>query len=161
VLTKDLYRAGFEKPMIGFASGITPQLVSAAGKQVTEGLYTLLPVPATGSAAFARVQKMTGKTQLDTYACQSYDHANLFVLAVVKAMAANGTAIRNNLRVVSNGPGEVVSDAVTGLKLLAQGKTVDYDGASGPCAFEANGNISDCNFQLQQIKDGQFVNTAS
>jgi len=33
------------------------------------------------------------------------------------------------MRAVSNGPGETVSDAVTGIKLLAQGKTINYEGA--------------------------------
>jgi len=31
------------------------------------------------------------------------------------------------MRAVSNGPGETVSDAVTGIKLLAQGKTINYE----------------------------------
>lgn len=161
VLVKDLYRAGFEAPIIGFASGITPQLVAGAGKAVTEGIYTLLPVPATGSAAYARVQAITGKPSPDTYACQSYDHVNLAILAIAKALQTSGTAIRDTVRSISNGPGELVSSALDGMRLVAEGTAIDYDGASGPCVFEANGNVAECNFQLQQIQDGAFVNLAS
>jgi branched-chain amino acid transport system substrate-binding protein len=160
ILLKDLFRANYGGAMMGFASGITDQLVSGAGKQVTEGIYTLVPEPALGSTAYANVQKITGKPDVDTYSCQSYDHVNLALLAMAHAHAMSGTAVRDDIRAISNGPGQTVSSALEGLKLLAAGQAIDYEGASGPCHFEPNGNISDCAFQLRQIRDGRFVDLA-
>ena len=49
---------------------------------------------------------------------------------------------------VSQGKGEKVSSPVDGLKLLAAGKEVNYEGASGPCDFLPSGDIENCKFRF-------------
>jgi len=51
---------------------------------------------------------------------------------------------------------EKVDSAVEGLKLLAQGKAINYEGASGPCDFTESGDILDCKFRFQQVVKGSF-----
>jgi len=85
VLTRDMYRANVSIPMIGFASGITQALIDGAGKPIVEGIYTLLPVPATGSAGYENVAKITGKPQPDSYSSQAYDQVSLAILAAARA----------------------------------------------------------------------------
>ncbi len=157
VLAKDIFRANYKGTIVGFAYGITPQFVEGAGKEACEGMFSMEPVPAAGSSAYARLKTLVKKDQLDTYICQAYDHVNLAILAMAKAKEASGTAIRDNVRKVSNGPGLKVDNALDGLKALAAGQEIDYEGASGPCTFVENGNIAAVTFRFNQIRDGQIV----
>ena len=42
------------------------------------------------------------------------------------------------------------------LKLLAQGKEINYEGASGPCDFTDIGDIVDCKFRYNKVVGGKF-----
>src|SRR5579872_557598 len=157
VFAKDLYRAGYKGKVVAFAYGATPQFIEGAGKEAAEGIYTIEPVPANGSTAYERLKKLVKKDQLDTYICQAYDHANLAILAIAKGGAGTGTAIRDNIRKVSDGPGAKVDNALDGLKAIAAGQEINYEGASGPCKFDPIGNIVEVAFRLNQIRDGKIV----
>ena len=65
---------------------------------------------------------------------------------------ATGTAMRDNVRKISPGRGMKVYSAVEGLKALAEGKEINYEGASGPCDFTEIGDILDCKFRYQQVE---------
>ncbi len=58
------------------------------------------------------------------------------------------------MRAISQGKGEKIADPVAGLKLLAQGKDVNYEGASGPCDFLPSGDIENCKFRFD-VADGR------
>ncbi len=75
----------------------------------------------------------------------------------VQAKAASGEAIRSAMRQVSQGGGTSVDNALDGLKIIAGGGKVDYDGASGPCDFTDIGDITDCRFRYEQIKGGKVT----
>jgi len=157
VLAKDLFRAGYKGKVVAFAYGTTSQFIDGAGKEAAEGIYTIEPVPAAGSAAYERLKTLVKRDQLDTYICQAYDHTNLAILAMAKAGAATGTAIRDNVRKVSDGPGVKVDNALDGLKAIADGKEINYEGASGPCKFDDIGNVVEVRFRVNQIRDGKIV----
>jgi branched-chain amino acid transport system substrate-binding protein len=158
VMAKDLFRADFKGKVIGFAFGVTPQFIDGAGKEAAEGIYSLEPVPARGSAAYARLKKIIGKDAIDPYTCQAYDHANLAILAIAKAGAATGTAIRDNIRKIANNDSALkVDNALDGLKALSAGKEIKYAGASGSCKFAENGNIVEVEFRINQIRGGKIV----
>jgi branched-chain amino acid transport system substrate-binding protein len=158
VVAKDVFRANFKGKIIGFAYGITPQFIEAAGKEAAEGIYSVEPVPSASSSAFARLKKLIKKEDLDTYICQAYDHVNLAVLSIAKAGEASGTAIRDNIRKISNNDaGMHVDNALDGLKALAEGKEIKYDGASGPCKFSDIGNILSVTFRINQVQGGKIV----
>src|SRR4051812_26806062 len=145
--------------IVGFAFGITPAFIQGAGKDAAEGIYGAAePVPAAGSSAFERLRKLVGRDDLDTYICQAYDHANLAILSMAKGKERSGTAIRDNIRKISNNDqGMKVDNALDGLKALADGKEIKYSGASGPCKFADNGNVIEVQFRLNQIRDGKIV----
>ena len=65
-------------------------------------------------------------------------------------------AIRDNVRKIAQGSGVKVESAVEGLKLLAQGKAINFEGASGPCDFTEIGDILDCKFRYEQAEKGKF-----
>ena len=77
-------------------------------------------------------------------------------LTIAKAGEANGTAIRDNVRKITNSDGTKVYTAVDGLAVLKQGKEIKYSGASGPCTFTDIGDISDCKFRYNQVENGAF-----
>lgn len=156
ILLKDLYRAGYKGKIAGVAFGVNPKLLEAVPPEVVEGVYTIAPSPVVGSPSYKRLAAKLGVADVDTYTCQTYDQTNLAILAIARAKQASGTAIRDNVRKVGNQGGTVVTNAVDGLKLLASGKEVDYEGASGPCQFDARGDILDSPFRYDQVKAGKL-----
>jgi branched-chain amino acid transport system substrate-binding protein len=158
VLLKDLYRAGFKGKIIGFAYSINQKLIDQIGQNdVVEGVYTFAPAPAEGSGAYERVKAAAGATNPDPYTCQVYDHVTMVLMSMALAKDTSGTAIKDNVRKVTQGGGKPVDNAVDGLKAIAAGEKVDYSGASGPCDFDAKGDILDCKFRFEQIKGGKFT----
>src|SRR5262249_3608115 len=68
---------------------------------------------------------------------------------------ATGTAIRDNVRKISQGSGVKVESAVEGLKLLSQGKAINFEGASGPCDFTQIGDILGFKFRYAHAPEGK------
>ncbi|WP_426955170.1 ABC transporter substrate-binding protein [Muricoccus radiodurans] len=157
ILLRDLARASFSKPIVGYGYAINQRLIESLPAEIVEGVYALSPSPAEGSPAFARVVAATGQAVPDTYACQTYDHVNLVLLAMAAANDFTGTAVKDNVRRISQGGGTAVSSAVEGLPLLAAGTKIDYDGASGPCDFTDIGDITDVKFRYEQVKSGRIT----
>ena len=60
------------------------------------------------------------------------------------------------MRKISQGPGQKVYSAREGLTLLAAGKDINYEGASGPCDFTDNGDIEGCRFRYMEVVDGKL-----
>jgi len=157
VLVRDLYRANYRGSLFGFGYSVNKQLVDALPADVSEGIYTLSPSPAEGSNAYKNVARLLGVDSPDTYSCQVYDHLNLIAMAMAVGKGDTGTVIKDNVRKVSQGGGERVETAVDGLKLIADGRKVDYDGASGPCDFTDIGDITDAKFRYEQVKGGKIT----
>lgn len=158
VLLKDLYRAGYKGKIIGFAYSLNQKLVDQIGQnEVVEGAYTFAPSTAEGSNALERVKKLSGLANPDPYTSQVYDHINMVLMAMAVGKATTGTAIKDNIRKVSQGGGKPVDNAIDGLKAIAAGEKVDYSGASGPCDFDEKGDILSCKFRFEQIKGGKFT----
>jgi branched-chain amino acid transport system substrate-binding protein len=156
VVLKDLYKAGYKGAKLAQAYAVNQKLLDSLPHEVTEGTYTIAPSPAVDSPGYKRLAAALGGGDLDPYSCQTHDHVSLVCLAIAKAHEATGTAIRDNVRKISQGGGMKVESAVDGLKLLAQGKEVNYEGASGPCEFTEIGDILDTKFRYEQAEKGKF-----
>ncbi len=154
VLLRELYQAGYEGKRLTFGYAATPKLLAILPAAVTNGLWSFSPSPDLDSPAYAVVQKILG-AEPDPYSCQVYDHMNLIALAAAKAGETSGVAIHDTVRAISQGDGEKVHDAVTGMRLLAAGKSVNYDGASGPCDFTPDGDIISSKFRFEVVEGGQ------
>jgi branched-chain amino acid transport system substrate-binding protein len=154
VLLRDVYRAGFDGKRFTFGYAANEKLLAAVPSDVTNGLLSFAPSPDIDSPAYKRVQQILGTPNPDPYSCQVYDHINLVVLAIAKAGAATGTAIHDAVRQISQGDGQKVYSALDGMKLLAAGHDVNYEGASGPCDFLPSGDISGCKFRFDEVKSG-------
>ncbi|MEH2212778.1 ABC transporter substrate-binding protein [Nostoc sp.] len=75
------------------------------------------------------------------YAPQAWDAAALLTLAAQAAKENTGVGIASKIREVADGPGTEVSDVCEGLKLLKDGKKINYQGASGNVDVDANGDV--------------------
>lgn len=158
VLVKDLLRAGFTGTRIAFAYSVNQKLLDTVPAEAVEGIYTIAPSPAEGSAALKHMVAQAGTATPDPYSIQCYDQATLLLLAMQQAGTASGAAIRDALRKVSQSPGgERVSSVTEGLAALRAGRQLDYDGASGPCDFTEKGDIQDCQFRYEQVKAGRLA----
>ncbi|MGH7227110.1 MAG: ABC transporter substrate-binding protein, partial [Gemmataceae bacterium] len=93
---------------------------------------------------------------VDIYLAQGYDEVNLAILGMAEGEKASGTAIRDNLRKIGDPTGAKVSNAVDGLKLLSQGRRINYLGASGPCKFAPNGDILQSHFRINIVRNGEI-----
>lgn len=156
VLMKDIYRTGFAGKVVSTGFGVNQQLLDAVAANVVEGVYTTAPSPEIDSPAYKRLGQLLGSPTFDTYSCQVYDQVNLCLLAAAYAKQTSGTAIRDSIRSIAATSGQPVSDAVSGLKLIAAGKAVSYTGASGPCKFDQKGDILDCKFRSDRVVTGKL-----
>jgi len=85
-----------------------------------------------------------------SYAPESYDALNLIALAAQAAGNDTGVGIASQLQAVSAG-GEKCTNFADCKKLLDEGKDIDYDGQSGPCDFDANGDPTKATMGIYQF----------
>jgi len=157
VVLKELFKAGYNGGKVAPAFAVNQKLLSSLPPEVTEGTYTWAPSPSPDSDAYKRLSKALGTDDIDPYSCQTHDHVSLIILAIAHAKGeATGTAIRDHARKIAQGSGVKIESAVEGLKLLAQGKAINYEGASGPCDFTEIGDIMDTKFRYEQAEKGKF-----
>ena len=95
------------------------------------------------------------------FTAQGYDAVMLVALAAQMAGSSDRTAIRDNLRKVSNAPGVIVgpgqwAEAVAAIKA---GKDINYEGASGSHEFDAKGEVAGV-FAEYQVEGNKLVDSA-
>ena len=156
VTLRDLYRAGFNGPRFAQSYAVPAKTLETLPPDVTENIYTGQPSADIGSTPFELAAKRLGIAEPDSYECQATDWISIVALTIAKAKEATGQAMRDNVRKITQGEGQKVSSAVEGLKLLAEGKEINYEGASGPCDFTDFGDILDCKFRYVKVEGGKF-----
>ena len=157
VVLREIYRAGYKGKLIGFGTGVNTKLLESIPVEAVEGIYAVTPSPALGSAAYKNLAKLVNDPSPGPFESQAYDMINLTVLAIAQAKQATGPAIRDAIRKVSQGGGTMVDNALDGIKLIGQGKKVDYDGASGSCDFDEHGDIVNAKFKIEQVRNGKLT----
>jgi branched-chain amino acid transport system substrate-binding protein len=155
ILVRDLYRANFTGARFTQSYALTEKVLGTLPPEVAQGIYTVQPSPDLGSPAFEHATKLLGH-EPDSYEAAATDWMSLVALGIAKAKEATGTALRDHVRDISQGKGTKVYTAVDGLKALAEGKDINYEGASGPCDFSDIGDILDCKFRYQHVENGKF-----
>ncbi len=161
IIRQALEEGYFEKFI--FPDGMkAPEIIDAIGAQYLEGSDGTAPSAATDTEANQRFIKAWegkyGKPSPKPYHDTAYDATYLVALAIEKAGKLDGKAIRDALRSVATPPGEVIlpGDWAKAKKLIAEGKDIDYAGASGPVNFDDVGDVSGL-FAHWKIKGGKIV----
>ena len=124
-------------------------LVRSLGGARLGNMYGTGPASAlesTGSAAWeAAWVAEYGALPVLAYVKEAYDATVALALAAQAAGRFDGAAIRERLRAVGSAPGTVVNAGLRGvadgLRVLANGGEIDYEGASGSMDWDGNGDL--------------------
>ncbi len=135
---------------------IGDSLTDAFGKDLNKSFGSLPGSTGKGATVFADIAKAGGIDSSGPYTGESYDAAALIVLAMQAGGNADRATIQKNVMAVANGPGDKIypGELKKALDLLANGKAVDYEGATGvnlTDVGEASGS-----FLEKEIKDAKF-----
>lgn len=108
-----------------------------------------------GQQDFLELAKKAGFNGASSYAPQTYDAAALIMLAMQAAKSTDSNVYKKYVMEVANGPGEKIFPGQLGkaLKLLKEGKKIDYVGASAVTLIppgEAAGS-----YMIYGFKDGK------
>jgi branched-chain amino acid transport system substrate-binding protein len=124
-----------------------------------DGLVAMRPSEPTGAGteAFMAAAQAGGLTTGSTFQQQSYDAAFLLALALQKT-GGSKDGISQALRDVATAPGEVIlpGEWKKAVDLIAAGTDIDYQGASGPVEFDANGDVAGSVVEMK-VEGGAFV----
>lgn len=97
----------------------------------------------------------------NSYAATSYDAIYTFALAALKASSSKPSEIAKQMPSISHATkGSVtvnVGEFAKAKEALKQGKTINYDGASGPMEFDAKGDVTHGNYIIWRINEGKFI----
>lgn len=112
------------------------------GKYIVSGVIGTVP-GSNGKAleALTKLWQTKKGSAPGEFAPQGWDAAALLTLAAQAAKENTGVGIANKIREVANAPGTEVTDVCEGLKLLKEGKDINYQGASGNVDVDENGDV--------------------
>ncbi|MDA9717506.1 ABC transporter substrate-binding protein [Candidatus Pelagibacter sp.] len=135
---------------------IGDSLTDNFGKALNKSFGSLPGSTGKGAGVFADVAKAGGIDSSGPYTGESYDAAALITLAMQAGGKADRATIQQNVMAVANAPGKKIYPGELGkaLDLLAKGKAVNYEGATGvefTDVGEAFGS-----FLEKEIKGGKF-----
>lgn len=162
IILREAYELGATAKFLipGWAAG--PQLISALGAEVLQGVLVYESVPDIEGAAFKRFseeyKKALGTTGEDNvFAAQTYDMVITLALAIEKAGAtADNVTVAKAIREVANPEGQKVASFAEGQKALKAGQKINYEGASGRLDFDDDGNAV-ADFAVFAIDKGKYV----
>ncbi len=159
IIRQALEGGDFEK----FAGGdgiVADKLISGVGKGKLEGIIaTRVGSPElAGAALFAKAAKEAKLDPKAIFAAQSYDAAFLLALAIEKNGSAERKGVNKALRAVASAPGVVIlpGEWAKAKKLIAAGKDINYEGASGSHEFDAAGDVPGVIIETT-VKGDKFV----
>ena len=135
---------------------IGDSLTDAFGKNLNKSFGSLPGSTGKGAGVFAKVAKAGGIDSSGPYTGESYDAAALLVLAMQAGGSADRASIAKNVMSVANGPGKKIypGELKKALDLLANGKAVDYEGATGVSFTDVGEAFG--SFLEKEIKGGKF-----
>lgn len=133
-------------------------VLKAVGAKSLDGKLGTAPGEDTTTQAyqgFAKAFKSDyNYTSIPPFTASAYDAAMVIGLAMAKVVAngqtdaskITGRVLRDQLRNVSNPPGESIQSGdeeriVEMMKAIKAGKDINYTGAAGPCDFDKNGDV--------------------
>jgi branched-chain amino acid transport system substrate-binding protein len=156
VVLRDLWKANIDLPKFCQTYAVPQATLDANPPEVSEGVMTGTPSADVDSGAYKLAADRLGLKEVDGFQAQATDWASLAVLTIAKAKQTTGVAMKDNIRKISQGDGQKVYSAVEGLKLIADGKEINYEGASGPCDFNEVGDITRCRFRYTHVRKGKL-----
>jgi branched-chain amino acid transport system substrate-binding protein len=153
----ELGNAGVDGGRILLSDGAFARYGSGLAAQYLDGARALVPGQLPDADFQARLLKVNRGLKDVSFAAETYDAVTVAALAAARAQDDAGRSITANLIAVSGGavggaPVEQAAEACLSYKdclaVLKSGPDVNYDGESGPVAFDANGDITAATFTV-------------
>ena len=155
IINQSLKSDAFDKFVLSDGM-IGPSLTNKFGKKLNKSFGLIPGSTSIGGSLFSDFSKKNGIDSSGPYTGESYDAAALIVLAIQAGGSTDRASIAKNVMAVANGPGTKIyaGQLKKGLKLLLQGKQINYEGATN-IEFTKVGE-SFGSFLVQDIKKGKF-----
>ncbi len=157
----ELNNAGLSGKSVILGDGAFAQYGAGLGSKALDGARAVVPGVLPSADFQARLVAVDPALKDLSFAAETYDAVNLAALAAAKADDDAGRSIAANLIAVSGGvangeaTGQRPAPAVKAclsfadcLSVLKTGSGINYDGESGPVAFDSNGDITTANFMV-------------
>lgn len=157
---KEATSGGFEGEWLFTADLAVPEIFDAAGADLLNGRAYVEFADADNSLpeykAFEALHQEKAGGDPGPFAANSFDMINLVALSLEASGVCSGEGINSVIRDVSDG-GEAVSSFADGKAALAEGKDINYEGASGPLIFDESGTVAGA-YTIQKAEGGAWVN---
>ncbi|MGG7539757.1 ABC transporter substrate-binding protein [Rhizobium sp. Nf11,1] len=153
-ILKAAYQSGLTTRFIVPGFSVSADLIKNAGP-AADGLLLVEEGVSEDSPAYQRLAKQLGSDRYYSFGAQAYDEMVILALAIEAAKSTDGKALDKAIREITGTGGTKVTSFAEGVAALRKGERIDYDGASGPLDFDANGNIAKANFRVSEVKDGK------
>jgi len=154
---------GFGGNWVLHTSLLSDEVIDGVGAEVMSGMFGVRTEPPTGEATESFVSDYESEFPdaqvFDPYSWNSYDSLVSWALAVEKAGTTDPAQVKEELRGISNPPGEAVSygEFEAGASMLGEGTDIDYAGPSGNVNYDENGDVAS-DMVVVEVVDGEFTN---
>ena len=135
---------------------IGDSLTDKFGKALNKSFGSLPGSTGKGAGVFAKVASSAGIDSSGPYTGESYDAAALITLAMQAGGKADRATVQQNVMSVANAPGKKIypGELKKALDLLAKGKDINYEGATGVELTDVGEAFG--SFLEKEIKGGKF-----
>ena len=159
---KEATAGGFEGEWLFTADLAVPEIFDAAGADLLNGRAYVEFADADNSLpeyqAFEALHKEKAGGDPGPFAANSFDMINLVALSLEASGQCTGEGVNSVIRDVADSDGEAVSTFAAGKAAIAAGNSINYEGASGPLAFDESGTVAGA-YTIQAAEGGEWVNT--
>jgi ABC-type branched-subunit amino acid transport system substrate-binding protein len=123
-----------------------PEVVQNVGAQYLKGTHGTAPGARENNAQKRFLEAYTarfGEKPPKPYIDNAYDAVAVIALAIQQAKSSEPAAIRDAIAKVANPPGDAIEPGEfdKAFQLLAEGKEINYRGASGEIDFDERGDV--------------------
>ncbi len=143
-IMKEVYRGGFDSKVVALSimADAEGKFVQAVGNQVAEGIRHFQPMPDVSAPGYKRFLQLMGAPadRVFLFPPNTHDQVAITALAMERAKSPMAVDWSKQIIAVGNGPGQEVDDVVDALKLVREGKPINFQGAGSTCDFTPNGD---------------------
>jgi branched-chain amino acid transport system substrate-binding protein len=134
----------------GLASDRIPDTIPARALVGARGTRPSAPESGAVVEEFGRIYRAAGGAPRQTFDAQNFDATMLCYLAALAAGSTDGEEIARQLQPVSSPPGRRFTflELADGIRAIAAGEEVDFDGVTGPIDFDDNGDPTSATYEV-------------
>ncbi|MDI6858114.1 MAG: ABC transporter substrate-binding protein [Dehalococcoidia bacterium] len=137
-------------------------IVEAVGAENVEGMYGTVSAAAEIPAQWrSEFEAEFGELPPLPYIAESYDAVIMIALGAAKAGSLDPAEIRDAMRELNDPNGEKIgpgaADIKKALELIAEGKAINYEGASGFNGWDENGDVPSGYIEIWKYEGGEIV----